>query len=184
MKLDNNMDFIVTDAEYQTWWNTRATWWVEPHHYKEVFQIWVAKVLWWQVVERADIIIKPTINSVLTPQSIELSWITQERVDAEWVTYAEWYQRFQDMRWNLDAYTYDNDSNVHLENALLNKMPIDRKELIKVKQTLHYYWINGDDYSSWDLFKALWLDIEWHVHDAFHDSHSLALSIIELKSKS
>ena len=177
------MDFVVTDAEYQTFGNTRETWWTRPGHHKEIFQIGAAKVISGEVVDRVDIIIKPSINPILTPESIKLSWVSQERIDSEGGSYVNWYRAFMDFTAGLEIYTYDNDQNVHLENALLNQSTIDRKTWIKVREKLISYGINPEEYSSWDLFKALGLDIQWHVHDAFHDSHSLALALIELKKR-
>jgi len=177
------MDFVVTDAEYQAFWPSRETAWSLSHHHKEIFQIGAAKVIAWNVVDRVDIIIKPSINSLLSPESVELTAIIQERIEAEWVSYKEWYKRFKEFSGELEIYTYDNDYNVHLENALLNNLEIDRKEFIKVKEKLYEYWINAQDYSSGSLYKALGLEIDGHVHDAYHDTYSLALSLIELKTR-
>ncbi len=70
---------------------------------------------------------------------------------------------------------------MHLENARINNIQLTIPEFTKVKEKLREYGINPNEYSSGSLYKALWLDISGHVHDAYHDTYSLALSLIELK---
>ena len=183
MKLNKSMDFVVVDTEYTTFWTSREAWWTKPHHHKEIIQIGAAKVLAWSVAERVDIIVKPTINPVLTQETIELTNITQERVEKEWRLFQEWLQEFERFIDGAEVYTIDNDHNVFLRNGELYGVPVSIPPFIKVKENLHEYGINPEQYSSGTLYQALELELEWHVHDAYHDSHSLALSLIELKKR-
>ncbi len=94
MSFNTSMDFIVTDAEYQTFGDTRETGWIEPHHHKEIFQIWAAKVISGEVIERINIFVKPRINRILTPQSIDLTGVSQDTIDQQGVSYEQWLADF------------------------------------------------------------------------------------------
>jgi inhibitor of KinA sporulation pathway (predicted exonuclease) len=170
---------IILDTEYTTFWNTRETGWTLPYHHKEIVQIAAIKTDEnWDEIEQFQQIVKPKINAILTPEFVELTNITQERLEREWVDFETGLRKFIDFIWSHSVTTFDRDWFVFQENCRLNGIdfPFLNTEFLRVKERLQSLGVNPHKpwLSSGTLYQEVGIDMQGHVHDAMHDVRSMA----------
>lgn len=175
---------VLVDLEYTAFWRSLKTAWTKPNHHKEIVQIWAIKIdINRKEIGFLDVVVKPKINPKLTKRFINLTNITQEKVDKDWVDFKEALDKFVDFsKWyNICAYGWD--FGVFEENCKLYGLdfPFADSPFCKVNEALIKWWIDKDKYTSWTLYKAVWAKMEWHhVHNALHDVRSMAVALKKL----
>ena len=117
-------EIIIYDLEYTTWRGAIERNWSKKNEIREI--TWIAAILvdvnMLREIDSFDCIIKPTINPVLSEYFVDLTGLTQERVDKEGTSFGEGvraFQRFVNLRpivchgWDIVAF---------LENFQLNNL--------------------------------------------------------------
>lgn len=178
---------VFVDTEYTTFWPTRETWRTQPHHHKEIVQIAAVKVnsLLSDEHEYFDQKIIPTKNPQLTKLFIDLTGLTQEIVNNEWISFIQALTQFEEFTKGCSICTFDKDRYVFAQNCELNSVdnPFAWNEFFRIKWQLPKRGIDSEKYSSGTLYKSIWLNLQWHVHNALHDVISMSLFTKEMLKK-
>ena len=87
--------FILLDTEYTSWDGSYERGWSGPNEYKEIIQIGAIVVDGKSLTEEGafSVFIKPVKNPNLSDFIIELTGITQEKIDAEGISLPEALRR-------------------------------------------------------------------------------------------
>jgi len=171
---------IITDSEYTTWPGALESDWGEPWMEKEIFQTAAIKVdLDFNEVAAFDVLTIPKLNPQLSDLSIELTGITQERLDAEGQTFPETYGQYVDfteggklpvicmsgdekvVRRNLEIHGLKNQFNKGFHRL----MPFVLETGVDLK---------GLGFSSGDLHKLTRYQLKGMTHEPLHDTRSMA----------
>src|SRR3989344_6626754 len=117
--------FILLDTEYTSWDGSYERGWSGPNEYKEIIQIGAIVVDGKSLTEEGafSVFIKPVKNPNLSDFIIELTGITQEKIDAEGIPLAEALTRFGDFAQDLPIFAYGTDGTVIRENCALLGIP-------------------------------------------------------------
>ena len=172
--------YIITDSEYTTWPGALESDWGEPWMEKEIFQTAAIRVDEnFNEVAAFDVLTIPKLNSKLSVLSIELTGITQERLDREGVTYPETYNRY--VEFCDDAYLpvicMSGDEKVVKQNLEIHGLKhvfnngFHRLMPFVLEQGTD---LKGLKYSSGDLHKLTRYPLKGMTHDALHDVRSMA----------
>lgn len=110
--------YIVMDTEYTTWPGARERRWKGPGERREILQIAAIKLdAEGREVSRFLRYVKPVFNPVLSEFTIELTGITQEKVDTEGVPFAQSLREYVEFVDGLDCWCYGRDDAIIKENA-------------------------------------------------------------------
>ena len=125
-------EIIIYDLEYTTWHGALERNWSKKNEIREI--TWIAAILvdvnTLQEIDSFDCIIKPTMNPVLSEYFIDLTGLTQQRVDKEGISFFEGvraFQRFVNSRpiachgWDIVAFL----ENFQLKNLKFRARSID-----------------------------------------------------------
>ena len=188
------MTFVVFDTEYTSWKgcleNGRADW-----QKKEIVQLAALKVdEKLQVVDVFNVYIKPTINPVLSDYFICLTGITNEKLDAEGISFEDAYKGFVEFvgndicyshAWNDEANLADGE--VVEENLIYNKMTnafsLSYQNIAPwFKKQYAIKNINITKQCSGEIAKLLGLSaeldaLELDTHNALYDVYSILLGL-------
>lgn len=86
----------IFDLEFTAWECSMASHWLRPGEFKEVVQIGALRVdaNSFKVLGSLDLLVRPRINARLSPYLTQLTGITQARLDAQGLDFAQAYARF------------------------------------------------------------------------------------------
>lgn len=185
------MPFILFDTEYTSWKgcleNGRADW-----QKKEIVQIAALKIddrL--QVIGEFNVYVKPEINPVLSEYFIDLTGITNEKLAAEGIGFAEAYARFKAFAGDYVCYSHawgaaadslaDGDvmnENLRYFNLIDNCPPAYRNIAPWLKQRYAEKGIDIKSQCSGEVARLLGCDdalqsLGLGVHNAFYDVYSV-----------
>lgn len=113
--------FIIYDTEYTTWEGALERGWSGENEYREIVQIGAIKVRreTLEIIDTLDIYLRPRINSVLSDFFVQLTGITNEKIEEEGIDFVEATEKFGAFGHQQIAYSYGNDM-VHFgENMAL-----------------------------------------------------------------
>ena len=129
------MSFVIFDTEYTTWPGCQEKGW-SGNQKKEIVQIGALKISdQLEVTEELNILCRPVINPILSDYFIELTHITNERVQKQGIPFPTAYQKFESFVGNDVCYSHSwgseylnkSDGNIMDENILLNNMSVLKK---------------------------------------------------------
>lgn len=90
-------ELIIYDLEYTTWPGAIERNWSKKNEIREI--TWIAAILvdvdTLQELDSFDCIVKPTINPVLSEYFVNLTGLSQERMEREGVSFLEGFRAFQ-----------------------------------------------------------------------------------------
>ncbi|NTF17831.1 exonuclease domain-containing protein [Agrobacterium rubi] len=110
--------YIVMDTEYTTWPGARERRWKGPGERREILQIAALKIdAQGREVDRFLRYVKPVFNPVLSELTVELTGITQEKVDREGLPFVEVLSQYVDFVGDLGCWCYGRDDAILKENA-------------------------------------------------------------------
>ena len=168
--------------------------WSGPNAHRELVQIGAVRLdSRFARTASLDLIVRPTINPVLSEYLVNLTRITQERVDRDGCSFAEALATFE--RFLMESATYFNrgydsvlggDDSVLQENLDLNSLsrPLPPVEFLDIQP-----WIQtalgckGEFITSSDVLARVGSSERFPSHDAVGDATSVAVAIRHLKSK-
>lgn len=177
-------EFVIFDTEYTTWEGAQDRHWSGAKEYREIVQIGALKVdsETFEEIETLDILIKPTINPVLSDFFTDLTGITQDDVDQKGVSFEDGITTFGRFCHELKACSYSNDSMIIAENiALLKRFDLGLPHIYfyNFAELFHRADPETKNYSSGQLVKYLGIDLPEKecVHNALYDCRSLLAAL-------
>ncbi len=179
------MRYIVFDTEFTSWEGSQENNWSKNGEYMELVQIGALKIEDGQIIDKFDVYIKPKINPILSDYFINLTGITNQKIEKEGIEFIEALERFYKFTQNLRLYSYGNDYGIIKENLKLNKISVNSKfydlkwkaQFLDFCDLLKGSNIDPTKYSSGTIYQAFNFKLDNHqVHNAFHDTYSLFLA--------
>ncbi|MFZ2620268.1 MAG: hypothetical protein WAX89_05280 [Alphaproteobacteria bacterium] len=191
---------VIFDNEYTTWQGAKESNWGAGNGWcRELVQIAAIKLKPgqpWQEAQTLEVMVKPIINPILSDTFIQLTGLTQERVDREGVTLDAafgWLSLFALGDPTLQFYSNGNDRSQLAETAGFHKVPfpMDWQRFHNFREPLYAqleaclgHKINRKDYPSGRVYELLGLTLpSAQVHNALHDVYSLAATLQELENR-
>lgn len=174
---------VIYDTEYTTWQGALERDWSKPNEHKECIQIGAQKLdlLTFKVIDSFNIFIKPKLNPNLSKYCIDLTGITQEKIELEGVGFAEALNSFLNFCASNNCYSWGNDHIVLEENCVINSITANFKNFHNLTPIVEPVFsdlnINVYEYQSGNLYKSLNLDLEIKEHNALNDVISISKSL-------
>jgi inhibitor of KinA sporulation pathway (predicted exonuclease) len=173
------MSAIIVDTEYTTWPGALESGWALPNQHREVVQIAAVRVdAEFNVVDEFDVLVRPTINAILSDLFIDLTHINQLDVDQRGSRFSE---RLQELWWfansgKLPVICMNADEAVMHENCRINNIEFPfENSWHRLRPYLEKRGIDLRNLSSGDLHRLTPHPLEGgHTHYALHDVKSMA----------
>jgi inhibitor of KinA sporulation pathway (predicted exonuclease) len=168
----------VFDLEFTAWECSMARHWLNPGEFKEVVQFGAVKLDGkdLSVLGEFDVLVRPRINSTLSPYFQKLTGITNEDVAARGIDFAEAYARFVDFAGDDPICAFGHDEWVLEENLRLYGIA-DFKPL-PVFEDLRRWFARHDvdprGMNSCDIAPSLGVPFQGRAHNALDDARSIA----------
>lgn len=187
MKLEFPESFVLFDTEYTAWGGSRENDWKIPGQHKEVIQIGALRVDP-NLTEVAffNAYIKPVKNPQLSDYIIDLTHITQEKIDTEGESFERALKKFSDFCIDLPLYAWGGDTEVLKENCELVGIPFPLQHNQSTKlhplltPVLDERGIDISKYTSGTLIEAFGKK-GGRAHDAVNDMRNLLEVLRELR---
>ena len=129
-------------------------------------------------LESFEMLTFPAYNRELPDFFVELTGITQPRLEAEGLNFVDGFRRFLKFAHSYPVWTFHLDQEVLEQNCgYFGIVSPFKKDFVRVKLLLPQWGIDPDRYSSGTLYKAVGLDMQGHVHNALHDVRSMAHAV-------
>jgi inhibitor of KinA sporulation pathway (predicted exonuclease) len=184
-------EFILYDLEFTAWPGSRQSNWTAPGEHREIVQIGairVAPARFCAEIGCFERIVKPRINPILSPYFVELTRITQERVDREGVTFEQALSDFREFAGDTSTLlaAFGDDAGVMDENCTLNRCaPIFLPaQMVDIRPCiLRALGFERQSVSSGDLPHRLGYPPAGPAHDALADARALAIALRHIQSK-
>ena len=168
---------IVLDTEYTTWPGALESGWTQPGQHREIVQI--AAILvndQFEEVDRLDVLVRPTINPILSDLFVSLTGITQEMVDRNGKPFNFRLQEFTDFCAPAFApiICMNADETVFRENCSINGIEFRLPSFHRVRPFAESLGFDLTHLSSGQLHTLTPEKLEGHTHNALHDVRSMA----------
>jgi inhibitor of KinA sporulation pathway (predicted exonuclease) len=168
---------IVFDLEFTAWEGSMAHRWLRPGEFKEIVQFGAVKVdaETLDVIDRFDALVRPRINSSLSPYLEQLTGIGNAEVKAHGRDFAEAYEDFIAFAGGAVSSAFGRDELVFEENLRLYGIspPANMPEF---RDSRPWFRANGFDtrgLHSCDIGPKLGVPFDGRKHNALADSLSV-----------
>lgn len=123
---------VLYDLEFTAWPGTLERIWSGKDEYREIIRIGAIRIDLdsLQEVEVLDVLVKPSINPVLSDYCIELTGITDVQIQAEGMGLQEALHAFVGFVGDRNAFCYGTDMVVILENLGLKNIQFNARTLL------------------------------------------------------
>ena len=181
--------FILFDTEFTAWNGSQLRNWSLYWEHKELISISALKIKQTknklEIIDKFTCYIKPRINKQLSNYIIDLTGITQQKIDTQGVDFKIAIKKFYKFSKNIPLYSYGNDYTIIQENLDLYKIVIDSKyrlwicSFFDIRPIFQSYNINTSKYTSGTIYKHFKLKPtqKIRVHDAMWDTYSMYLTL-------
>jgi inhibitor of KinA sporulation pathway (predicted exonuclease) len=180
-------DVIVFDTEFTAWKGSMERGWQGPGEYREVVQIGAISINAETFAETASfaVLIKPVHNPILSDYLVDLTRITNQRLQAEGTDFHTGVSRFVDFIGGRRMYCYGRDDKILAANAkLLGERDVwPRVPAVNLRDWLVEIGIPLSGVHSGMLAEHVGAVSQGVAHDAVVDSRSLAAAIRYLVGK-
>jgi len=160
--------------------------WLRPGEFKEVVQIGAVKVKGdFSPLENFDMLVRPRLNPVLSAYLEKLTGITNDKVSAGAVDFAEAYRAFVSFTEGLPVLAFGPDNLVLIDNLRLYGLK-DVPVLPPFINLRGWFQANGMDISgmhSCDIGPAAGVPFEGQTHNGLCDALSLAAGVRALMGR-
>lgn len=184
-------EFIVYDLEFTAWPGSRQTNWSRPGEHREIVQIGAVRVAPGRScaeISCFERIVKPRINPILSPYLIDLTGLSQERVDREGVSFRQAMDDFRAFTGDPSTIlaAFGGDAEIISENCALNRcaavfLPAQMLDIRPfIERALA---IEGQDVSSGELPLRLGYPPAGHAHDGLADARAIAMALRHIQSE-
>lgn len=181
---------VIFDTEYTTWVGAMDRGWSGPDEHRELVQLAAAKINLEtkSIIDTLELVVKPTKNPVLSDYFVELTGLTQARVDAEGISFIQAYTKFITWTAGVTCFSYANmqkllaDGHILEENIILNNMTkiVDSDQFRNIREIFDTVGVPTHLYNSGKLYEYFDIKLEGHEHNAMHDVTSLTYSLFAL----
>jgi inhibitor of KinA sporulation pathway (predicted exonuclease) len=177
----------VFDLEYTAWECSMARHWLTPGEFREVVQIGAVKLNAdsFSPLAEFDLLVRPRINSVLSPYFQKLTGITGESVARQGVDFAAAYARFLEFAGEGPTAAFGHDERVLEDNIRLYGMK-GARPLPVFYDLRGWFAVQGMDprgMLSCDVGPALGLPFSGQTHNALNDARSIAGAMAAMASR-
>lgn len=178
---------VIFDTEYTAWEGSQRRNWTAPGEFREIVQIGAIQVDIETFDETAafTVLVKPTLNPVLSAYISELTGITQNEIDTQGVSLNCAVERFLSFCGGRSIYCYGSDGLIIAKNLALAGLrgawPGLRSHNIGVwmaQQGLDVLRLN-----SGRLAEAAGATFEGREHDALGDCRSILAAVKALTAR-
>lgn len=184
---------VIFDLECTTWEGAAARNWSGQGEHREVVQLGAVVVgtkYFTELVSRLWFV-KPTRNPVLSQYFIDLTHITQEKVEEKGVDFSTFLREFSDFCGNFELYCFDNrvdgsrlfDRDVLVENCNLlgSEFPFNSERFHNVNEIFcrHGYHVRQSGVAP----EAFGLKVPARPHDALNDVRGIIIGLKALSER-
>jgi inhibitor of KinA sporulation pathway (predicted exonuclease) len=184
-------EFVLYDLEFTAWPGSRQSNWAAPGEHREIVQIGAVRVApgrFCTEIGCFERIVKPRINPILSSYFIDLTRLTQERVDREGEPFEQALEDFREFAGAPSTLlaAFGDDAAVLDENCTLNRcaplfLPA---QMVDIRPfILRALGLEGQSVSSGELPQRLGYPPAGPAHDALADARALAIALRHIKSK-
>ena len=188
---DSHKQIVVFDTEYTTWEGAMERKWSGPNEHRELVQIaaQIVDIESEKVIDSFERLVIPTINPILSDYFVSLTGITQAEVLERGDNFETVYQAFDTWTAGLPIFSFaqslesTSDRGVLEENLRLynSSLKLDPNRYGTLTALFRGAGIDTTKYSSGEIYSALQLPLEGHVHNAMHDVNSLVATLFAVK---
>ena len=169
---------IVFDLEFTAWEGSMRHHWLRPGEFKEVVQIGAVKVdpATLEVLDRFDALVRPRINTCLSPYLEKLTGITNDALRERGRDFGAVYDEFLDFADGAVSSAFGRDELVFEENLRLYGLATPERTP-EYRDSRPWFRANGVETSgmhSCDIGPKLGVPFEGRAHNALADSLSVA----------
>ena len=186
--LPSSGQIVLYDTEFTSWQDFMAQGFKAPGRYPEVIQIGAVRIdVSDDFAERdvLDILVLPRVNAQLSDYIIDLTGITQVRLNEEAIRFSEALESFLEFVGDYDLYSFGTDGKIMTENCKINDLPIpsvfEQEKNLKI-MLAEAGLIDGDVMSS-ELPSYVGLPPEPNAHDALADARAVVRVLRYLRSE-
>lgn len=180
-------EVVVFDTEFTAWAGSMARAWSGPGEHKEIIQIGAVILDAQSLEERRafSVLIRPVLNPVLSQYLVDLTGITNERMQAEGIDFATGVTRFVELAGPRPLHAYGRDDRIIAANAeRLGKPKLwPNLPTTNLKEWLLKVGIPLAGVHSGNLAAHVGATSQGVAHDALVDSRSLAEAVRYLIAK-
>ena len=181
--------FILFDTEFTAWNGSQLRNWSLYWEHKELISISALKIKQTknklEIIDKFTCYIQPRINKQLSNYIIDLTGITQQKIDIQGVDFKIAIKKFYKFSENLQLYSYGNDYKIIQENLDLYKIPPDSKYRLWINSffdicpIFQCYGINTSKYTSGTIYKHFDLKTlnKIKIHNSEWDTYSLYITL-------
>ena len=178
---------ILFDLEFTAWQGSMEHRWLRPGEFREVVQIGAVKVdaASLEELDSVDILVKPRLNPVLSSYFEELTGVTNERLAASGVDFAEGYRAFIRFADGAPLAAFGRDDLVLIDNLKLYGLKGEPHlpSYINIVPWLVRAGVDPRGLHACDIAEASGATFEGRRHDALDDARSIALGIKTLVAR-
>src|ERR1700753_1802328 len=168
----------IFDLEFTAWECSMASHWLRPGEFKEVIQIGAVRVdaASFQVLDAFDVLVRPRINSLLSPYIENLTGISNNVLAERGLDFAEAYARFLNFIGNSPICAFGHDEWVLEENIRLYglKQMGTLPQFHDLRPWFAERQVDPRGLHSCDIGPSLGVPFTGHAHNALDDARSLA----------
>lgn len=169
--------FIILDSEYTAWEGSEERGWSGKGEYREIVQLAAIKVgaSRLQEIDSFNVYVKPAKNSKLSDYFINLTGITQAKVDVEGIGFEKAIEKFFAWRGNLAVYCFGDDDVILQNNYELIgiKSPFSRDSFVDIRKVFMANGIDARQYNSGAITKAFGVKPRHRGHNALADVRTI-----------
>jgi inhibitor of KinA sporulation pathway (predicted exonuclease) len=168
------MNYIILDTEYTTWPGALESGWSLPGQHREIVQIAAISVdQFFHPIDDLDVIVRPKLNPVLSDLFVELTQITQDRVDQA-PGFPVGLTALMEFIGDLPVIVMNADEAVFRENCRINDLDFTLPSFHRLRPFLEACGVDLRGRSSGDLHALTDEPLKGHTHNALHDVRSMA----------
>lgn len=168
----------VFDLEFTAWECSMASHWLRPGEFKEVVQIGAVRLDAdsFQILDEFEILIRPRVNSVLSPYFENLTGITNAMLAQRGVDFTEGYDRFLNFAGMAPICAFGHDEWVLEENIRLYglKQMKTLPEFHDLRAWFAEHQMDPRGVHSCDIGPSLGAPFIGRAHNALDDARSVA----------
>jgi inhibitor of KinA sporulation pathway (predicted exonuclease) len=179
---------VILDTEYTAWDGSAQRNWTAPGEFREIIQIGAIAVDAGTLNETAafSIVVRPSLNPVLSGYITSLTGITQDRVDREGVALTEGVRQFLAFRAGRPLFSYGDDGWVIAKNLILTGHGAAWPAGLRTANIGRWFADQGLDVrnlNSGRLAAATGAAFDGRAHDALGDCRSILAAVKALAAR-
>lgn len=180
---------ILLDTKFTAWEGSQERGWSGENEYREIVQIGAILVDASTLLEldSFSIFVKPKMNPILSQYFIDLTSITQEKVDSDGIDFTSALALYKKWSEDFDTYSFGGDESVIKENCELYNTPfLFPNRFFDMREVFQKYGIPAQNYNSGNIVRAFGKELEREQHNALNDVRTIleGLRLLSLKISS